>query len=130
MQRLLLSVALTGFVAAPAFAQQTTIQYDDVAQDVDAAITCGFCAMEKFGTIFYELPGGGGLPGECRGRAARGPLPGGPRGAPPPDPLRSSRGLRRWQPELPEASSEPWPARPGRGVRKAGRGVVEGVLRG
>lgn len=62
MQRLLLSVALVGLVASPAAAQQVTIRYDDVAQDVDAAITCGFCAMEKFGTIFYELPGGGGLP--------------------------------------------------------------------
>lgn len=47
--------------SAPATAQ-TIIQYDEVAQDVQAAITCGFCATEKFGTIFYEVGAGGGLP--------------------------------------------------------------------
>jgi len=47
--------------SAPA-AGQTLIQYDGVAADTQAVVTCGFCATEKFGVMFYELPGGGGLP--------------------------------------------------------------------
>ncbi len=48
-------------LGASAHAQEL-IQYDDVIADTQAAITCGFCATEKFGTIFYELGTGGGLP--------------------------------------------------------------------
>jgi len=40
---------------------QRTVVYDTLAAETPAAVTCGFCAMEKFGVVFYELPGGGGL---------------------------------------------------------------------
>lgn len=46
--------------AAPAFAQRT-VAYDTVSDGTPAAVTCGFCAGEKFGVVFYELPSGGGL---------------------------------------------------------------------
>ena len=59
MRRLLPVVPL--LVASSAWGQ-TLIQYDTVAADADAFVTCGFCATEKYGTIFYELPNGGGLP--------------------------------------------------------------------
>ena len=48
-------------VAGSAHAQQV-IQYDSIQADSEAAITCGFCATEKYGTVFYELGSGGGLP--------------------------------------------------------------------
>lgn len=48
-------------MSTPAQAQEI-IQYDDVLVDTQAVVTCGFCAAEKFGTIFYELGSGGGLP--------------------------------------------------------------------
>lgn len=57
-----LATALASLAPLPAFAQSVTVQYDAVTTDDMAAITCGFCSGEKFGTIFYELQGGGGLP--------------------------------------------------------------------
>lgn len=51
---------LTG-LSASAQAQEI-IQYDDVLVDTQAVVTCGFCATEKFGTIFYGLGGMDGLP--------------------------------------------------------------------
>ena len=41
---------------------QQEIRLDSIRQDSEAAITCGFCAGEKFGVIFRELAGGAGLP--------------------------------------------------------------------
>jgi hypothetical protein len=55
-------VALPIALAASRPSAQTIIQYDDIQADAQAAITCGFCATEKFGAVFYELGGGGGLP--------------------------------------------------------------------
>jgi MYXO-CTERM domain-containing protein len=47
-------------LALPASAQRT-VAYDTVSEGTPAAVTCGFCAMEKFGTVFYSLGTPGGL---------------------------------------------------------------------
>jgi len=39
--------------ASTVFAQPTELKYDEVRADNAAQISCGFCAMHKFGTIFY-----------------------------------------------------------------------------
>lgn len=46
--------------ASPAEAQRR-IQYDTLADTTPAAISCGFCAGEKFGMVFRPLDAGGGL---------------------------------------------------------------------
>ena len=51
---------LIALVALPAHAQRT-VAYDTVSDGFPAAVSCGFCAGEKFGVVFYELPSGGGL---------------------------------------------------------------------
>lgn len=51
---------LIALLALPAHAQRT-LAYDTVSDGFPAAVTCGFCAGEKFGVVFYELPGGTGL---------------------------------------------------------------------
>lgn len=51
---------LIALLALPAHAQRT-VAYDTVSDGFPAAVTCGFCAGEKFGVVFYELPGGTGL---------------------------------------------------------------------
>ncbi len=56
-----LSPLLALFLANSAFAQSVTIQYDEAVQDSQAAITCGFCAGEKYGVLYYALPGNTGL---------------------------------------------------------------------
>lgn len=40
---------------------QRTVQYDTLSEESPAAISCGFCAGEKFGMVFRPLDGGGGL---------------------------------------------------------------------
>jgi MYXO-CTERM domain-containing protein len=47
--------AIVTLCTTGALAQQETIQYDSVVVDTQAAITCGFCAGEKYGVIFYAL---------------------------------------------------------------------------
>jgi MYXO-CTERM domain-containing protein len=49
-----------GALAAPAAAQRT-IAYDTVSESTPAAVSCGFCAGEKFGVIFREIAPGVGL---------------------------------------------------------------------
>lgn len=51
---------LIALFALPAHAQRT-VAYDTVSDGFPAAVSCGFCAGEKFGVVFYELPSGGGL---------------------------------------------------------------------
>jgi MYXO-CTERM domain-containing protein len=51
---------LIALLAVPTHAQRT-VAYDTVSDGFPAAVTCGFCAGEKFGVVFYELPGGTGL---------------------------------------------------------------------
>ncbi|MEE2903373.1 MAG: IPT/TIG domain-containing protein [Myxococcota bacterium] len=45
--------------AKPAAAQTTELRNDNVRVDSTAAISCGFCSMDKFGAIFYlaDFPG-------------------------------------------------------------------------
>ncbi len=43
-----------GALASPAAAQRT-VAYDTVSEMTPAAVSCGFCAGEKFGVIFREL---------------------------------------------------------------------------
>lgn len=56
----LLGAAL--LLPAVAAAQSQQIRYDNIRQDSDAAITCGFCAGEKFGVIFRTGANQGGIP--------------------------------------------------------------------
>jgi len=53
-------VAVAVWIAAPAAAQRT-VQYDTVSEMTPAAVSCGFCAGEKFGVVFRPLAGGRGL---------------------------------------------------------------------
>jgi len=47
---------------APSLAvAQRVLAYDTLSAMTPAAASCGFCAGEKFGAIFYELPDGSGL---------------------------------------------------------------------
>jgi hypothetical protein len=39
---------------------QRTVAYDTLAETTPAAVTCGFCATEQFGTVFHALPEGTG----------------------------------------------------------------------
>lgn len=55
-----LFVILFSSFSAPSFAQRT-VQYDTVSEMTPAAISCGFCAGEKFGMVFRPLMGGRGL---------------------------------------------------------------------
>lgn len=47
--------------SAPTARAQRTVQYDTLSEESPAAISCGFCAGEKFGMVFRPLDGGGGL---------------------------------------------------------------------
>jgi MYXO-CTERM domain-containing protein len=61
----LLSVAIVlalGSVVALSSAQaQRRVQYDTLSESTPAAISCGFCAGEKFGMVFRPLSDGRGL---------------------------------------------------------------------
>ncbi|HJK92531.1 MAG TPA: hypothetical protein RMG45_06825, partial [Polyangiaceae bacterium LLY-WYZ-15_(1-7)] len=46
---------LTSLAARPASAQRV-ISYDTLGGETPSAVTCGFCAGERFGTVFRELP--------------------------------------------------------------------------
>lgn len=62
MHRLSSRVAwLLALAAVSPASAQRSVAYDTVADGFPAAVTCGFCAGEKFGVVFYELPGGAGL---------------------------------------------------------------------
>lgn len=41
------------------------IQFDTLADNESAELSCGFCAGEKFGVVFRELPLGKGLPADA-----------------------------------------------------------------
>ena len=58
MRRLFLLVATLVACAFPTLeaAAQRRVQYDTVAEMTPAAASCGFCAGEKFGVVFRELP--------------------------------------------------------------------------
>jgi hypothetical protein len=56
---LLVIACALGF-ATTAHAQRT-VQYDTLSEESPAAISCGFCAGEKFGMVFRPLDSGGGL---------------------------------------------------------------------
>ncbi|MFK7987029.1 MAG: MYXO-CTERM sorting domain-containing protein [Sandaracinaceae bacterium] len=57
-----LALALTFALGAPLNAEaQRRIQYDTLADSTPAAISCGFCAGEKFGMVFRPLSAGRGL---------------------------------------------------------------------
>ena len=56
----LASVVLSALAPAGALAQHV-VAYDTLSAMTPAAASCGFCAGEKFGVVFYELPGGAGL---------------------------------------------------------------------
>lgn len=47
-------------LAAPVHAQ-TRLIFDTVSESTPSAISCGFCASEKYGVVFDELPSGAGL---------------------------------------------------------------------
>ena len=55
----IITVASAIALAAPVSAQPTELRNDNVRIDSTAAISCGFCAMDKFGAIFYlaDFPG-------------------------------------------------------------------------
>ena len=53
------AIAFSVLVSSTSFAQPVEMKYDDVRADSEAQVVCGFCAMDKFGTIFYlsDFPG-------------------------------------------------------------------------
>lgn len=56
------SLSLCFLLALPATAAaQRHVQYDTLAAMTPASVTCGFCGREKFGVVFRQLSGGGGL---------------------------------------------------------------------
>ena len=57
--RSIFALTLPLVYASGAAAQTETIRYDAIDQNADAAVVCGFCATEKFGSIFYDLNGTG-----------------------------------------------------------------------
>ena len=60
--RLGLGLALAGALSWGGVAEaQRTVAYDTAAEMTPAAVSCGFCAGEKFGVVFYALPTAGGL---------------------------------------------------------------------
>jgi MYXO-CTERM domain-containing protein len=61
MLRFSFALVLIVLTTSPAAAQRT-VAYDTLAESSRAAITCGFCATEQFGTVFHALP-----PGPVRG---------------------------------------------------------------
>ena len=50
---LTLTGVLISFSSSSVLAQPVTIQNDNVRQDSEAVVSCGFCASEKFGTMFF-----------------------------------------------------------------------------
>jgi hypothetical protein len=48
------------FAVGPVGAQRR-VQYDTLSESTPAAISCGFCAGERFGMVFRPLDSGGGL---------------------------------------------------------------------
>lgn len=56
-----LALALTFVLGSPVAEAQRRIQYDTLAEGTPAAISCGFCADEKFGLVFRPLSAGRGL---------------------------------------------------------------------
>ncbi|MDQ3031600.1 MAG: hypothetical protein M3Y87_04225, partial [Myxococcota bacterium] len=55
-------VILASFACAASIASaQRRVQYDTLSESTPAAVSCGFCAGEKFGMVFRPLDGGGGL---------------------------------------------------------------------
>lgn len=54
------AVVVASLVPIAAHAQKQ-LAYDTVTMETPAAVSCGFCAGEKFGVMYYALPSGGGL---------------------------------------------------------------------
>lgn len=54
-------VVLSMIAAAGTASAQRRVQYDTLAESTPAAVSCGFCAGEKFGMVFRPLDSGGGL---------------------------------------------------------------------
>lgn len=54
MRRLVL--ALLSTLALPAAAQPRVVTFDSLGGETPSAVTCGFCAGEKFGVVFRDLP--------------------------------------------------------------------------
>lgn len=64
--RLVFAALLGVLTPKPGWAQggPRTIQYDSAVSDALAAITCGFCAGERYGSIFYALGNTGLVPAD------------------------------------------------------------------
>ena len=54
--RTLAAFALAACLAPPAAHAQRVVTYDTLAMGSPVAVSCGFCAGERFGVIFRELP--------------------------------------------------------------------------
>ncbi|AKF10532.1 hypothetical protein DB32_007681 [Sandaracinus amylolyticus] len=61
MSSLSLLVLVAIVAAAPSASAQRRVQYDTLTSESPAAISCGFCAGERFGMVFRPLDSGGGL---------------------------------------------------------------------
>ena len=54
---ILLALAATAVAPTQQAAAQRTVAHDVLTGETPTALTCGFCAGEKIGVVFRELPG-------------------------------------------------------------------------